>query len=408
ISVDIWKERKMDGYQLSSCIGFIMGLVVMVYLHNTFRIIFTYTRTSCNMRVARIQKIVLNIVGLVTVLFAFALTMFPKDKVSNDSCKALIYLHALGDFMFDGALAVFILWRVREVERSIRDLSIGLGLISLRSILNIVYISLLWPTVLYDPSSSSSICLPESGNRPLVNLAVNCQEKGDELENGGKKEKNSISLSWNLVRVIVALFWIAVNIWNIGHDSTENNKNKIASASLMAIAQISVSYAITICISIPPLHPISLDSFFSYQQSTSKTKRCSTPPPPQESIITPLPYNQSVGMSTEYPRSTVIEQIDVDKLAVVSMKHLSFGEIINDMLSWRSKGKKKDMLESADKDKDTTSSQTATTDYDSDSNGAETSTSGEKSGIYVTTTTLTLNARASQMSRLEKTFKVTD
>jgi len=269
------------------------------------------------------------------------------------------------------------------------------------------------------------------------NLAVNCQEKGDELENGDKKKKNSISISWNLVRVIVALFWIAVNIWNEGHNSTENNKNdKMVSTTLLAIAQISVSYAITICISIPPLHPISLDSFFSYQQSTPKTS--STPPPPQqESIITPLPYNQSVGTSMEHPRSTVIEQIDVDKLAIVSMKHLSFGEIINDMLSWRSKGKKKEMEREREKDdveegragneshereeetryvdmddgqlenkdKDTTSTQTASTDYDSD---AETSRNEEKSGIYVTTTTLTLNARASQMSRLEKTFKVKD
>ena len=151
----------MDVYQLSIYIGFIMGLVVMVskiikhfndfyfafitqccvlhqvYLHNTFRIILTHARTSCNMRVARIQKIILNIVGLITALFAFALTMFPKDEVSDGSCKTLIYLHALGDFMFDGALAVFILWRVREVERNIRDLSIGLGLIFLRSVLNV-------------------------------------------------------------------------------------------------------------------------------------------------------------------------------------------------------------------------------------------------------------------------------
>ncbi|CAG8554444.1 775_t:CDS:2 [Diversispora eburnea] len=102
----------ISNYQNDAYKGFLFGVAVMVFLHNTFVSFFLYKTRQSN--VSNINKIIINISG--TILFIIRIVgSFAPVWVDLIGCKVINSLSYISSFFFREALAFFLLWRLRQI-----------------------------------------------------------------------------------------------------------------------------------------------------------------------------------------------------------------------------------------------------------------------------------------------------
>ncbi|CAB4388007.1 hypothetical protein GLOIN_2v1574096 [Rhizophagus irregularis DAOM 181602=DAOM 197198] len=124
----------------------------MASLHNLIKSILIYqVNTSKSLNTI---KIVLNLCGL-----AFGITnigiLFTKINMSLTKCFAVTYLQMITNFAFTELIMIYIIWKLRQFG-NLKD-RFGYLLLLMRSLLFIIYISLLRPQITFDGECDNNV-----------------------------------------------------------------------------------------------------------------------------------------------------------------------------------------------------------------------------------------------------------
>lgn len=113
-----------------------------MFTNNAVRSIYDFCQKK-NLTI--LTKLVFNLAGLVRVCFVAAIAVVPFD-VDTPTCKGIIYPSIIGNFFMQTSLGLFLLWRLRLIERKSYDLWIGGFLLIVRALTQVsnLYLELIF------------------------------------------------------------------------------------------------------------------------------------------------------------------------------------------------------------------------------------------------------------------------
>ncbi|CAG8583441.1 10214_t:CDS:2 [Diversispora eburnea] len=118
-------------YQSDAFVGILYGAAVIVSLHNFIISIVLYKARKSN--VSNINKIILNLSCMILFLFRFVLAFAPT-WIDLSGCHFISYMAHIVTFFYGTSLAIFLLWRLRQIESSQLDKWASIILLSTRTI----------------------------------------------------------------------------------------------------------------------------------------------------------------------------------------------------------------------------------------------------------------------------------
>ncbi len=126
----------MDPTLIDFYSNWMTGLRTMAFLHNLIVSILLYMARQSNM--SNILKIIFNFSGLLRELFIFGVNMLPLE-IPLSMCLGVAYSTDAANFFFRETLAIFLLWRLRQIEHRKSDKWISLVLLFIRTIAQVSY-----------------------------------------------------------------------------------------------------------------------------------------------------------------------------------------------------------------------------------------------------------------------------
>ncbi|RIA92618.1 hypothetical protein C1645_874644 [Glomus cerebriforme] len=237
-------------------ISFLLGLASMAYFHNVFVSIFLYKSGHPNVNVSNMLKIIFNLSGVSRSVITYVAIMVMAQ------CALLSYLTALSNFFYRSSLSAFLLWRLKQIEYSTWDRWISSGLFFIRTILNILVISILHPTKEDCDTfqlKSTYFQLGFIGLDLLIDTFVTIRLV--QILNDGNRNSAEVTsiighnntstrrttlftavLYWNFLRLTIDFLYNGITILTL----LEHNIDKIIIESLLCFVTISQSYLITV------------------------------------------------------------------------------------------------------------------------------------------------------------------
>ncbi|CAG8523041.1 1095_t:CDS:2 [Cetraspora pellucida] len=228
-------------------------------------------------------------------LTGFAGSIVPIT-ISFSECLALQYLQIIGDVLFRESLSAFLLWRLRQIHYDRRDQWVSIILFTIKSVLTLPILALQRPNMVYNPKLRMEIC----------------DHYHSQLENSFGRE-SMVTLFLGPILGDIYIVEVAV--------------------PLKTFINISLSYVITVDAEIVKViegrNPSKDSSGGSAgpEKSFKSLQSPRTPRTPPKYKATQSSVSRDIpSPSFKLPSAEQTSQIDNNKLAVVSMKRLSFFE----------------------------------------------------------------------------------
>jgi hypothetical protein len=92
-----------------------------MFTHNSIKSIYDF-RKQKNLTI--LLKIIFNVAGAVRISFVVAILAAPFDT-TTPLCKGILYPTIIANIIMQSSLGLFLLWRLRIIERKSFDLWIG-------------------------------------------------------------------------------------------------------------------------------------------------------------------------------------------------------------------------------------------------------------------------------------------
>ncbi|CAJ0746490.1 3350_t:CDS:2 [Entrophospora sp. SA101] len=338
--------------------GWIFGLATMVHLHNLIVSIFLYKSRQTN--ISNICKIMFNFGGILVFICNFWNIVVPLD-VTLDECRGVSYTLALANITYKSSLAAFLLWRLRQIESKNLDYWLGIGLFFSRFGFHFAQIFQIKPEVRFDEGENASYCIQgiDIAKIPLMGAIIfdliidfyvtirliqilsrankNASQITSNITRKTKRSLFTAVMYWNFIRLILAASFNALLLFYtvLGFYRDQVPTISATSLTLQAILGILLSYALTADAEIvrviegknnvngSSINPAGTGKSFKNMpqtpKSTSSHYQTSSEPPKYST------GNYSFSKN-EKPESN---DIGDNKIAVVSMKRLSFFEWAN-------------------------------------------------------------------------------
>ncbi|PKB97224.1 hypothetical protein RhiirA5_367507, partial [Rhizophagus irregularis] len=329
--------------QIQAYIGLWIGAIIMISLHNMFISMILYKARQTN--VSNLLKIIFNFGNIVRFVGVFGLYMTPQIAKYTE-CFILLEFTMVGNVITRVSLSAFLLWRLRQIRNVHNygsDKWISIILFSIKAALAIPYLIFQKTSTLYVPEVDVSICdvitptpLPYSVSGilveflidvfvtfRLVQVLVGANKNAAQVSTTNIKSKRSLFTAvmyWNFLRLFISFVFHLQAILDIIPALTE-----VPSFTIKAIVIIVLSYVITVDAEIVRVIEGKDKKKGSSGGSAGSEKSL-------KSIHSPR-YNSNSNVPPKYsphdPTRSTHSQIEDDKIAVVSMKRLSFFEWAN-------------------------------------------------------------------------------
>lgn len=334
---------KMIFIQIQAYSGFWSGAVVMVSLHNMILSFFLYKARQTNM--SNILKIIFNFGNAIRFMAVWGFYMTPKVATILQ-CTSLQYVMAIGNVLVRLSLVAFLLWRLKQIHQSRIDDWVSIILFTLRAGFGVAQLAFQRPVTAYLPYADVTICNPnEATSRAyiatgialefivdiyvtvrLIQVLRKANQNAAQLSsNMGRKSKRTLFtavMHWNFLRLFVSVLFHAAPMIN------QTFNDDTVAITTLSVINIIISYVITVDAEIVRV----IEGKDKKKPSSAGSEKSMTPSP--RTPRTPPHYNgHSPSDLPKYsPPSSSNEnynQIDDDKIVVVSMKRLSFFEWAN-------------------------------------------------------------------------------
>ncbi|GBC09324.1 hypothetical protein RclHR1_08770003 [Rhizophagus clarus] len=292
----------------------------MISIHNMILSFLLYKARQSNM--SNILKMIFNFGNVLRFSATWGLYMTPKVATLLQ-CTSLQYVTYVGNFLVRVSLTAFLLWRLKQIHNSKLDNRVGLILFLLRAGFGLVQFGFQRPGTVYLPDQDIVICDPNEITSSLyveISIAIefivdifvsirliyvlrnanrNVAQISSNIVIKNKRTLFTAVMYWNFLRLFVACLFHFTPILNyITHGLEEVSGN-----TLQSVMNIIISYVITVDAEIVKVI-----------EGREKINN-----------------NKSTNVTPKYSANTneTYSQIDGDKVAVVSMKRLSFSEWAN-------------------------------------------------------------------------------
>lgn len=330
--------------QVQAYIGLWIGAIIMISLHNLFISMILYRARQTN--ASNVLKIIFNFGNIVRYVGVFGLYMTPQIATYKE-CFILLELTMVGNVITRLSLSAFLLWRLRQIRNVHNygsDKWISIILFSIKAALAIPYLIFQKTSTVDVPEVGVSICdvitptpLPYSVSGilvefiidlfvtfRLVQVLVGANKNAAQVSTTNIKSKRSLFTAvmyWNFLRLFVSFVFHFQAILDILPVFSE-----VPSFTSKAIVIIVLSYVITVDAEIVRVIEGKDKKKGSSGGSAGSEKSL-------KSIHSPRYNSNSSNVPPKYsphdPTSSTHSQIENDKIAVVSMKRLSFFEWAN-------------------------------------------------------------------------------
>ncbi|CAG8651376.1 4126_t:CDS:2, partial [Funneliformis mosseae] len=278
-------------------------------------------------------------------LFTFGLFMLPIE-FSSFMCYGLSYSIAVANFCFKETLAIFLLWRLRQIEHRNSDKWISLVLLFIRTIAQLTQMALSRPEVIVD--NGPSACNPNPNSAKVSVWAVNACDFFIEIyvtvrliQILKRANRNAAQISSSMDRKTKRTLFTAVMYWNFLRLAIAFVISVFASAytefiSNLSTTHIAIDGAISGIFIIIMSYVITVDAEI-VRVIEGKSKKRSNKSSSEKSVpgMPYVPKTYQTKSSHILPKYTSSEQEGNNDDIIVSMKRLSFFEWANLVLGFR-------------------------------------------------------------------------
>ncbi|POG68088.1 hypothetical protein GLOIN_2v1778682 [Rhizophagus irregularis DAOM 181602=DAOM 197198] len=330
----------MNFIQIQSYIGFWIGAVVMISFHNLFISVIMYKARQTN--TSNMLKIIFNFGNIMRYGTILGLYMTPKIA-THTQCIALLEVTMIGNIIVRLSLSASLLWRLRQirnVQNHRLDKWISIILFSIKVALSIPYLIFQRASTEYVPEVDVVICdvvtpspLPYAVSGilveflidifvtfRLVQILVSANKNAFQLSTNIKSKRSLFTavMYWNFLRLFISFIFHIQAITDIVKFSSE-----VPSFTVKGIITIALSYVITTDAEIVRIIEGKDKKKVSSGGSAGTEKSLKS--------IHSSHYNSNdlPKYSSHAQTSSTHSQIENNKIAVVSMKRLSFFEWAN-------------------------------------------------------------------------------
>ncbi|GBB88776.1 hypothetical protein RclHR1_15380004 [Rhizophagus clarus] len=334
--------------QIQAYVGFVFGAVVMISIHNMIVSFLLYKARQTNM--SNILKIIFNFGNILRFGSAWGLYMTPEIATLLQ-CASLQYLAFVGNVLTRVSLTAFLLWRLKQIHNNKLDNWVCLMLFLLRAGFGVAQFGFQHPGTIYVPDQNIVICDPnESTSRlyVLIQVAIeiivdiyvttrliqvlrnanrNAAQISSNMVNKSKRTLFTAVMYWNFLRLFVAFVFHFAPIFNY----ITKGEDEVVSNTIQTVINIILSYVITVDAEIVKViegrEKKNGSSAGTADKSFKSTQSTRAPPYSPKSTNVPPKYSSHFNETHS--------QIDEEKVAVVSMKRLSFFEWANVVVGGR-------------------------------------------------------------------------
>ncbi|CAJ0651762.1 6234_t:CDS:2 [Entrophospora sp. SA101] len=296
-----------DPFLMQSYFGWLIGLSAMVR----------------KTKVSNILKIIFNIGGLLRNAGQLWFIVVPVD-VTIIECKLASYFLPIANVIYKSALVAFLLWRLRQIESIKLDVWLAPPIVGIES------------TVNYDVGNESFRCSSDIEHNKVSIIGA--------LVFDTRNSKGSLFTTvmyWNFIRVFLAIISdvIVLSYTLLGFYEDNDLDHAFIEGNIQTVLYICLSYFITADVEI-----VKVVESKKKVPSGSARNDISTKGNMSEISLSNRTSNQSLASvqfaSKHYELSEAEQKnsddIDEGKVAIVSMKKLSFTECANLVLDGRS------------------------------------------------------------------------
>ncbi|CAB4496000.1 uncharacterized protein OCT59_026724 [Rhizophagus irregularis] len=327
--------------QIQTWAGFLLGAMIMLSFHNMFVSMILYKARQTN--VSNMLKIIFNFGFIVRNVGILGLYMTPKLP-TYPMCFALQEVTMVGNVIVRLSLSAFLLWRLRQIRNVHNygsDKWISIILFTIKVALAIPYLIFQRTHIDYVPEVDASICniitptpLPYAVGGiateflidlfvtfRLVQILISANKNAAQVSTTNIKSKRSLFTAvmyWNFLRLFVSFIFHFQAILDIAQIESE-----VPSFTAKIIVTITLSYVITVDAEIVRVIE-GKDKRKGSSGGSAGTEKS------LKSIHSPRYNNSDLPKYSQHAQtSSTHSQIENDKIAVVSMKRLSFFEWAN-------------------------------------------------------------------------------
>ncbi|RGB24545.1 hypothetical protein C1646_821542 [Rhizophagus diaphanus] len=336
----------MDFIQIQAYLGIWSGAAIMISFHNLFISIMLYKARQTN--VSNILKIIFNFGQILRSSAAFGLYMTPK-VATYTQCDVLLKTIMIGNIVTRLSLSAFLLWRLRQIRNVHNygtDKWICITLFTIKVAISVPYFMYQRASTVYDPEYDLVGCYVDSYSPipygisgivveifidlfvtfRLVQILINANKNAAQVSTTNIKSKRSLFTAvmyWNFLRLFVSFVFHCLAILDMTYFLPE-----VESITTKNIIYIALSYVITVDAEIVRVIEGKDKKKGSSGGSAGSLKSMRSPR-----------YNSSdlPKYSQHAQTHSTHSQIENDKIAVVSMKRLSFFEWANVVVGKRRK-----------------------------------------------------------------------
>ncbi|POG74450.1 hypothetical protein GLOIN_2v1873572 [Rhizophagus irregularis DAOM 181602=DAOM 197198] len=305
----------MNFIQIQSYVGFWSGAIIMISFHNLFISAMMYKARQTN--TSNILKIIFNFAQIVRSGANFGLYMTPKIATYTQ-CDALLKTIIVGNILMRLSLSAFLIWRLRQMRNYGSDKWISIILFSIKVALSIPYFIFQRASTEYVPDVDLVGCFVDSFTPipygasgiaveflidifitfRLVQILINANKNAAQVSTNIKSKRSLFTavMYWNFLRLFVSFIFHYLAILDMIYVLPE-----VESITIKNIVYIALSYVITANVEIVRVI-----------ERKDKKKGLSS--------------GSSGSVGTEKPLSSTHSQIENDKIAIASIKILSFNE----------------------------------------------------------------------------------
>lgn len=326
----------MEEYQVEYFNNWLLGLMTMTFLHNLIVSILLYMTRQSN--ISNILKIIFNLSGLLRILSVFVIIMVPYN-LTLSTCRSLSYASGFANLCFRESLAIFLLWRLRQIEHREFDKWISLVLIFIRTIANLIQLALSKPFIgdqdcYPNPNSAKIPIWIVIGCDFLIEIYAtirlvkilkranrNAAQINSNMERRTKRTLFTAVMYWNFLRLAIAFIISVVSSVFVELVNISSSTHSAIHSAILFAFTIMLSYVITVDAEI-----VRVIEGKSKKGSYNSSSEKSIPGTPR----VPATYQKKLSPHKSYPlpkyKPSMEQEENDDDDIIVSMKRLSFFE----------------------------------------------------------------------------------
>ncbi|CAG8626681.1 2029_t:CDS:2 [Funneliformis caledonium] len=280
-------------------------------------------------------------------MLSFGFVMLPLE-IPLSLCHSLSYALAVANFFFKESLAIFLLWRLRQIENRESDKWISLVLLFIRTIAQITQMALSKPDIFFDggiqscnpnPNSAKVAVWTVIGCDMLIEIYVtvrlvkilkranrNAAQIRSNMDRKTKRTLFTAVIYWNFLRLAVVFVTSTLSSIYIEIIPSSSFTHQAIDKGIFSAFTIIMSYVITVDAEIVRV----VEGKYKKGSNNSNSEK-SIPGTPH----VPSAYHKKKTSQTLPKYTSSIEQEESDDAFITSMKRLSFFEWANMVVGFR-------------------------------------------------------------------------